>query len=219
MIAMEPTQGFSFPRSGHAVAFHLAKRYFGDALIYCDTNNTRFCGCGSVPCINPARTFAKNHDFGLRRSPGVPILAQERYLVQYRNPVHSICSNFFLYLKKHPEEDSLAGWQKFAYRDIYYWNHFIDKWVIDFPVQGNQPLNCIYEELIAKPRETSRVILDYMSAEPLDEALFEHVMKGLNISARNALEEFKYFDRGFFRELEEAAAQRLAQLALPAWDD
>jgi len=219
MIAMQATQGVSFPRSGHAVAFHLAKRYFGDALIYCDTNNTRFCGCEAVPCINPARTFAKNHDFGLRRSPGVPILAGERYLVQYRNPVHSICSNFSLYLNKHPEEDTLAGWQKFAYRDIYYWNHFIDKWVIDFPVQGNQPLNCIYEELIANPRETSRDILAYMSAGPIDEARFEHVMKGLNISARNALEDFKYFDRGFFRELEEAASQRLAQLELPAWDD
>ena len=55
------------------------------------------CGCGLIPCINPDRTFSKDHDFGLRKSSGTPIILSERYLIQYRNPVRSIVSNFHLH--------------------------------------------------------------------------------------------------------------------------
>ena len=37
-MKIRPTQGVSYPRSGHAAVFHIAKDYFGDAFIYCDTS-------------------------------------------------------------------------------------------------------------------------------------------------------------------------------------
>jgi hypothetical protein len=218
MIETRATQGVSFPRSGHAIAYHLGKRYFKELFVYCDADGDRFCGCGNVPCVNPARTFAKNHDFGLRRSPGVPVLSNERYLIQYRNPVHSICSNYQLYLKKHPEACTLAGWQKFALRDIYYWNHFIDKWVLDMPVTDTPPLYCTYEELMSRPVETAERILSFMSAGSLDEERFEKVMSTLDITPRNSLDGFQFHDPGFFREIEAVAVRRLNELNLPTWD-
>ena len=71
---MLAVQGVSFPRSGHAIVYHTVRRYFGEALVYCDANNTRHCGCESVPCVNPGRTFAKNHDFGLKSGVGTPVI-------------------------------------------------------------------------------------------------------------------------------------------------
>ena len=81
-MKMKPTQGVSFPRSGHAPVYQVARRYFGDAFVYCDTNDTEQCGCEHVPCVNPNRTFSKNHDFGLRRFSGVPIIPSEHYFIQ-----------------------------------------------------------------------------------------------------------------------------------------
>ena len=76
-MKMRPTQGVSIPRSGHEAVYHVARLYFGDAFVYCDAfyihDDRPFCVCGSIPCVNPARTFSKNHDFGLHSSAGVPM--------------------------------------------------------------------------------------------------------------------------------------------------
>ena len=85
-MKMRPAQGVSFPRSGHGAVLRVARRYFGDSLVYCDSNSKKgHCGCKAVPCANPARIFAKNHDFGLRTSAGVPMIPAERYFIQYRS--------------------------------------------------------------------------------------------------------------------------------------
>ena len=176
---MRKTQGVSIPRSGHAVAFQLGMRYFGEEMIYCDPEGTQFCSCRSVPCINQERNFAKNHDFALRNSTGWAMLKDENYLIQYRNPVHSICSNYQLYLKKNPQEPSKKGWHKFAYREIYYWNHFVDKWVIDYPEDASPPLYITYEELLGSPLAKARQIIEFMSDGPVEEELFDNVMSYL----------------------------------------
>ena len=234
---MRATQGVSFPRSGHAAIYHIARLYFGDAFIYCDVNNTRFCGCGSVPCINPNRTFAKNHDFGLRKPPsprkilnlrqflslhkfrGVPIIPTEHYFIQYRSPVPAITSNFKVYLKKNPRENHRAGWEKFAFRDVNYWNRFIDKWVLDFPPDANPPLYCTYESLLANPQARVREILTFLSNAPLDDNRVEQIMQQIPIVPRNSISEFDFYDSVFFKELEDIASQRLAKLGLPSFKE
>lgn len=221
-MRMRPTQGVSFPRSGHAVVYHIARRYFGDALVYCDADNKkdpRMCGCGSVPCINPKRTFAKNHDFTLHRSPGVPILPAERYLIQYRNPVLSITSNFLVHLERSPEENSRAAWERFAFRDVFFWNRFIDKWVLDFPPELEPPLYCTYEALLADPGARVPEIIGFLSDGPLDHDRLGAVMEENPITPRRSLKEFAFYDPVFFRELEEVAALRLAELDLPSFDE
>ncbi|MDX1734621.1 MAG: sulfotransferase domain-containing protein [Halioglobus sp.] len=219
MAAMRKTQGVSIPRSGHAIAFQLSTRYFGDELVYCDSMGARFCGCRQVPCVNPARNFAKHHDFGLRKSTGSPVLKDEAYLIQYRNPVHCICSNYQLYLKKHPHELSEKGWRKFACREAYYWNHFIDKWVLDFPANARPPLYVTYEELLGDPLLKAREILAFMSSGNIDEERFDTVMSKIKIESRGSLSAFQYPDHGFFDEIEQMTAQRLAGLSLPRWND
>ncbi len=187
--------------------------------MYCDANKDVPCGCKTVPCVNPARTFAKNHDFGLRTSPGVPILAAEHYLVQYRNPVRSIVSNYYLYIKNHPHECERADWESFALREVFYWNKFIDKWVLDYPEDAAAPLYCTYESLIAEPEARLREILTFLSDGPLDDRAAARIIGERPIAPRNNLAAFKFHDPVFFDELEAAASQRLAELDLPSWDD
>ena len=218
-MKMRPTQGVSFPRSGHAAVFRLAKCYFGEAFVYCDTNNLKHCGCESVPCVNPARTFAKNHDFSLRSSPGVPIISSEHYLIQYRSPVRAIVSNFYLRLNKHPDECERTHWEKFAFRDVFYWNHFIDKWVLDFPSDAEVPLYCTYESLLRDPEARMRDILAFLSDGPLDDEAVTRAIEKVPIAPRNRLAEFEFYDPAFFRELEDAASERLAELDLPSFTE
>jgi hypothetical protein len=218
-MRMRATQGVSFPRSGHEIVYHIARRYFGEAFVYCDLHNPGLCGCGSVPCVNPDRTFAKNHDFGLRRSPGVPILPTERYLIQYRSPVWSITSNFKLYLKRHPDENDRAGWERFAFRDVFLWNRFIDKWVLDFPPDANPPQYCTYEELIDEPEVKVREVMAFLSDGPLDDDRISADLERFPIAPRRTLSEFEFFDPVFFRELEDAASGRLAELDLPSVEE
>ncbi|MDP7129984.1 MAG: hypothetical protein QF437_05820 [Planctomycetota bacterium] len=219
MISIRRTQGVSIPRSGHAITFQLGRRYFGDKFVYCDPDGTNFCSCRTVPCVNPETTFGKNHDFALRKSTGVILRKDVDYLIQYRNPVHSITSNFQLYLKRHPEALSEEGWKKFAYRDIYYWNHFIDKWVLDYPDNAIPPFYLTYEELVGSPIDKAREIIAFMSDGDVDDEQFDKVMSKFKIEARGALSSFQYVDHGFFDEIERRTSQRLAELNLPSWRD
>ena len=218
-MGMQPTQGVSYPRSGHAPVYAIARRYFGDAFVYCDTNNKNHCGCESVPCVNPDRTFAKNHDFGLRKGAGVPILSSEHYFIQYRSPVRSIVSNFYLHLRNHPEKKERTDWEKFARKGVSYWNRFIDKWVLDFPSTADAPLYCTYEALIADPEARVREILSFLSDGPLDDEALTRILEELPIAPRDNLAVFQFYDPTFFRELEDAASERLARLELPSFTD
>ncbi|RLA43526.1 MAG: hypothetical protein DRR42_21620 [Gammaproteobacteria bacterium] len=226
-MEMRATQGVSFPRSGHAGIYHIARLYFGSAFIYCDVNNTKYCGCGRVPCINPNRTFAKNHDFELLKHinsdknefSGSPILPTEHYFIQYRNPVPSIASNFNLHLKRWPFHNYRDAWQEFAFKQIRFWCLFVDKWVLNFPSNANLPLYCSYEALIANPQKRVREILTFLSPDPLDEDRVKTVMQKIPIVPRNSISEFKFNDPVFFKELEAIAFQRLKKLGLPLFDE
>jgi len=216
---MRPTQGVSYPRSGHAAVYQIAWHYFGDAFIYCDTNNKEQCGCESVPCVNPNRTFAKNHDFGLYNAAGMPIIPSEHYLIQFRSPVRSIVSNYYLFRYRRLLRHRKSEWQRFALNSIAYWNRFVDKWVLDFPSKADPPLFCSYESLVLDPEVRIREILAYLSDGPLDEDAVCQALKVEPIVQSNSISEFKYYDAGFFREIEELTSGRLAKLGLPSFDE
>ena len=178
-MKMRHTQGVSYPRSGHGVIFHLAKHYFGDAFVYCSPggSNKMHCGCKSVPCVNPGRTFSKNHDFGLRKSAGISITLSERYFIQYRNSVRSIASDFYLYRSNNPDKVKQADWENFARNSVAFWNRFVDKWVLNFPLNANESFHCKYEDLIANPEDRVREVLSFLSDEPLDDNLVAQILK------------------------------------------
>ena len=209
----------SFPRSGHAVVYHLARLYFGDDLVYCDPFSDSHCGCRHVPCVNPARNFAKNHDHGLLSSPGVPILAREKYLIQYRSPVWSVVSNFKVYLKNHPAENTKQGWEKFACRDIFFWNRFVDKWVLDFPPDLTSPHYCVYEDLMADPKTTLTSVLSFLSDQPVNVQKAHELIERLDVQPRSVLQDFDFYEPAFFKKLEFVARERLALLDLPLFQD
>ncbi len=216
---VRPAQGVSYPRSGHSIVYHFAARYFGEAFIYCDINNKMFCGCESAPCVNPKRSFAKNHDFSLQNSEGVPIIPSERYLIQYRSPVRSIVSNYYLYRYRKILRHRRSEWQKFALDCIVFWNRFVDKWVLNFPSDANTPFFCSYESLISDPKVRMGEILAYLSDGPLDEDALHQILKIKPIVQRNSLSGFRYYDAGLFREMEELTSGRLAKLGLPSFED
>jgi len=246
-MKMRATQGVSVPRSGHGAIFHLANHYFGDAMQYCDTGD--FCGCGSIPCVNPNRTYAKNHDFGLvkhrglrllqarvnrksllrsdhlfksgnsKKVYGIPIIPTERYFVQYRSPVWSITSNFELYLMSFPGNNTRAHWERFACLEMIYWVRFIDKWVLNFPKVAEPPHYCSYEDLVAEPSARVREIMQYLGDGALDENRLRHSIAKFPIEEKNSISKFRFRDPVFFKELEDHASGRLAKLGLPAFED
>jgi len=216
---IQPTQGVSYPRSGHGMIYLIARRYFGEAFIYCDTNNEDQCGCESVPCINPERTFSKNHDFGLKRSVGVPIIPTERYFIQFRNPVRSIASNYYIYRRTSLMMRKRTEWQQFAIRSINYWNRFVDKWVLNFPTDAEPPFYCSYESLLSDPDVRIREVLSYLSVDPLDDEAISQILTILPIATRKKLSDFRFYDEGFLREIETRAGGRMARLGLPSFNE
>jgi hypothetical protein len=235
---MQASQGVSFPRSGHGAVRTIVELYFGGAFVYCDVNHTDSCGCESVPCINQKRTYSKNHDFALRRPPkqprglrqrlnhrlrrrkvgGVPIISTERYFIQYRRPVSAISSNFKLHLSAYPDHNHRAGWEKFAFKDLFYWNRFIDKWVLGFPAHARPPLYVSYESLLADPHARLRDILKLHSDGPLDEARVEQVLQRAPIAPKHSIAEFEFYDPRFFQKMEDATSGRLEKLGLPSFE-
>ena len=81
-------QGVSYPRSGHGLLAEFLIRYFGPSFSYCEY----YGHCRQAPCANPHNHFQKNHDFGL----ALPVPRDRPLLIQYRNPLYSIASNFAL---------------------------------------------------------------------------------------------------------------------------
>jgi len=216
---IRPTQGVSYPRSGHALVYQIAIRYFGEAFIYCDANNTNHCGCESVPCINPARTFAKNHDFSLKHSGGMPVIPSERYFIQFRSPVRSIASNYYLFRRNKFSRRKKSEWQKFALDSIEYWNRFVDKWVLNFPGDANPPFYCSYESLLSDPDVRMREVLSFLSEDPLEDDAITGILREIPIVDRSSIKGFRYYDEGFFREIEARTSGRLARLELPSFDE
>ena len=237
MLPMRASQGASFPRSGHGAVRAIVKLYFDDAFVYCDINHTDYCGCESVPCINPKRTYSKNHDFGLRRPPkkprglrqhlehhfrrrkvgGVPIIPTERYFIQYRSPVFAIASNFKLHLSAYPDHNHRAGWEQYAFKDLFYWNRFIDKWVLGFPARARPPLYVSYESLLADPHARVRDILKFHSVGPLDEDRVEQVLQKAPVVPKHSISKFEFYDPDFFQKMEDATSGRLQKLGLPSF--
>lgn len=233
---MLKTQGISFPRSGHGALYHFLRNYFGQELVYCDPEVPRghaddtgsLCGCGQVPCENPANTFAKNHDFGLlRRTTSLPIHSDWRYLIQFRNPVRAIVSDFFLHLKNEPRDNHLKRWRSFAFEKIGYWNRFIDKWVLHRKPAGirrlfRKPatfLDVPYRELVGNPQEACRIVINYLTPEPIDEERFQRALDQVQLRPLDRFVGFQFFDPGFFAEIESRTEGRMAQANIPSFAD
>ena len=214
------TESISYPRSGHGALYHTLKRYFGDQFNYCaPLPQPNHCGCDSVLCTNVKTHFSKNHDFDVYKNGGIEIKPEQQYLIQFRNPVRSIVSNYYLYLAKNPHKASKEEWVAFAHKGIVYWNKLIDKWVIESQHQSKLLMSCPYEQFVTHPRHTVSQIITFMTDEEPDVKQLQQAITQVNIRPLNRIVTFPFFDKGFFREIEELAEPRLEMLALPSFKD
>jgi hypothetical protein len=189
------TQGISFPRSGHAVVWHALHHYFNKPM------NTY----GSV-LETPDYIWAKQHDF----QGDFPKIHWLPHVIQYRNPVRSIVSNYHLHAN-HTKQDNAEHWQRFVDNQIKGWRRFADKWLINNNIHKH--LLVPYEQLVAHPLETLRQIFAFVTDEPIDDSR----IRILGIQPRNSLDNFKYYDEGVFSRIESELHVEMTILSLPSY--
>jgi len=218
--SMEYVQGVSFPRSGHYILVDCLKRYFEsyrECLLYGEEGvmlppakpgQFSYCEwyttCRQFPCKDPATTFQKSHDFDLQ----LPILENQKYIVQWRHPVHALMSYFFLWSTSVQQEPSQELWNTFFFETLSYWKEFYDKWVRS-AATSDRYLICSYEALMREPVHVlSGVVRMFRLHETPDQKRLEQIVFILDIRERHA---WKTFPFALIPEMRSALEGLLAQ--------
>ena len=212
------TEGVSYPRSGHSALYNILKVYFGSDFIYCGGLGKN-CGCGSVPCSNPNLLFSKNHDFNIYGGEGSKIIPEQQYIVQYRNPVRSIISDFHLFLAANPNANAEKDWFPFAHAKMNYWINFVDKWVMAVSTKNKLFLPISYEKLITSPVQTITEVIHFLTHQEPDKVQLRRALEWTNLKPRNRYADFQFYDKDLFLELESMAGDRLNKLHIPSFED
>jgi tetratricopeptide (TPR) repeat protein len=151
----------SMPRAGHHVTEMVLGRLFGSRFRYCEYYTPPDC-CKSLPCTRmPSADAAgalvfmqKSHDHALSD----PVTgAFDGYVIQVREPINRVLSNYELELKTSGIEHSRSYQQFWLGLEAYYTVGFIKKW-------GNRTdVNSLvlgYEELLQDPIAYYQKIFD-----------------------------------------------------------
>ena len=151
-VRFDNVVGISWPRSGHHMLVRLLTLYFGDSFGYCEfhagtpnLSDITEC-CRTVPCRHADRiALTKNHDFDLQ----TPQIEGQKYLVQYRDFVPSVVSNFELHVRN-GAPDTEDSFRHFASMEFTRYRAFMFKWVYsDF---ASDQLLLDYNGFIADPQ-------------------------------------------------------------------
>lgn len=220
--------GVSWPRSGHHLMERLVQNYFGESFKYCSFYHTEPSACcQTFPCTRAGVSFTKNHDFG---SSGA-ILPDVPYLVQYRAIAPASISDFELFLLDEQGEDTADSYRAYAMERVNEWAPFMAKWVdVDIPADR---LLVSYESLVADPRQALRAAIPFFSPGTVpDEERIAHVIDtehhvnvtkagaewrhNAGVKAFRDPKQFRFYDAGFFKELEAYAEEKRWQIAASA---
>lgn len=203
----------------------LALSYFGGEFKYCLFYPEDPACCRTFPCTQPGVNYTKNHDFDLSG----PILPGLPYLIQYRSLTPATISDFELYLLD-GGADTKESFQEFARIRADGWAAFMAKWVdnqTDF-----ERLLMRYEDLVADPLHSLKAAVRFFApgAKP-DEGRLVRAIEGethvavtkqegekwterAGVKAFRKVEAFRFYDAGFFSELEAYAAEKRRGLAV-----
>lgn len=166
---MDYVVGISWPRSGHHMLVRLLKLYFGSSFHYCGfyrgeerPTTVKRC-CGKVPCAYPGKVhFSKNHDFDL----SVPQVRGQKYLIQYRDFVPSVVSNFEVFVRN-GGEDTRTSFRRFASAEFDRYLDFKQKWVTSAFAQDQLVLD--YGALLEDPKgELARAVAYFAPGDATD---------------------------------------------------
>lgn len=229
----------AFPRSGHHLLVTALARYCsGDLafdsrsfetgldrgrfeagpLAYCEFYNC----CRQVPCKFRDTNLQKNHDLDLSLELG----RQDKCIVQYREPIPAIISNFKLqlaYQRKHYKPafwawfvpkgskkllETRSCWQSFFDEQYSYYLAFLDKWVTS--ATGNPArLVVTYEELLAAPSVKLKRALEFIPlVSRIDLGRVEAVVDSLFLEDKKSYLDFPFYNQV---ELEESMQRILTE--------
>jgi hypothetical protein len=208
---MEHIIGVSWPRSGHHLLVNLLRAYFGKGFGYCEFYSPQLDCCRSVPCARRDRIhLTKNHDFDLT----LPQLEGQKYLIQYRDFIPSVVSNYELFLMSHPDQpDTRDTFAAFAGTEFGRHRAFMRRWVqSDF---GKAQLQLSYEQLVTYPHDCLRLAVWWVDpGQPIDEARIERVVReipgqkvenrkleplaGVGVHAPRDVTRFRHYDEKLF---------------------
>ena len=204
-------QGVSYPRSGHHMLVSALKAYFGPEFNYCSDIDLN---CHCVPCRNSqGANFHKNHDHALTLNASLP---NAEYLIQFRRPLYSIVSNFYLALRSNPVvvKDTPECWQTFAEEEVDRWNLWMRKWVLENPNPRKHTV--VYESVMENPVEELLRAVNFFSPQHTpDRARMARIIRRLDIRPRRKLAEFPHHDAQFFGHLDGRLADVCAAAGLP----
>lgn len=168
------------PRSGHHFLHRILMNYFGEQFGYCSfyshwkEDYFPSC-CGNIPCSKYKDTqlsifFQKSHDFHLTD----PVDVADLSIVQVREPIARLFSNYKLHLKTNPKRDTFVQFRQFALKEYYYYIAFWQKWmlkpsdkrmVVSYESLTSQPVNVISELVRATGHDVDEVHLQKVLTE------------------------------------------------------
>ncbi|QFT83279.1 hypothetical protein FIU89_21840 (plasmid) [Roseovarius sp. THAF27] len=215
---MERVIGVSWPRSGHHLLVRLLTLYFGEGFLYCDFYGGIENCCKKTPCKRRDVHLSKSHDFDL----GMPQIARRKYLIQYRDFIPSVVSNFELHVRN-GGADTLENFRVFAGTQFDSYRAFSEKWVqSDFAARQ---LVIEYDTLQSDPATTLARAVGWFQpdrdpdAARIDQAVArvdgERVergrvtpLKGAGVHSARRIEDFRHYRPALFATL---AAMRLTR--------
>ena len=203
----------SLPRSGHHLLIRILVKLYRFRFGYCgfyDHRKGDSC-CGVFPCARPDITLAKQHDFGL----DMPVPTDRPLLVQYREFDEAVVSNFELHLNTDARPDNTAAeFRRFARKEATRYRAFVVKWItstLEVP-----RLVVEYNRMTGDPVATVKDVTSFLNDTRFDDLIpsviaeIDHissrggeavVAKGAGVANRRKVEQFRFYDLGFFEEV------------------
>jgi hypothetical protein len=190
-------------------------------MFYCESGHH----CRQWPCPDSRTNFQKQHDKRLELQP----LPGYVYLVQYRHPLESLVSYYSWTLKNRPTSLPEAGnsernWLAFLGlansqnipEQLAYWRGFVSKWVLSSMTYPR--LSVSYSALVDQPEEQLADVVRFMTqTKTPDRALIRAIVKNMSVRRRRAIEDFRFYDRRYFSQLESLVAPELDALGIPRY--
>jgi hypothetical protein len=206
----------SVPRSGHHMLQQLLKQYFGERHHYCqfyDGPLKRADCCGTYPCTNMDVNYQKNHDLALKSAKP----ENSWYIVQYRHPIKAAVSGYELGMEHEPAmkaRDSKVYWEKFAQKELAYFQKFMKRWVYDAPEHNR--LLVEYDRFTDSPIDGLRRVVAFIEPDATpDETRLAAAVGHRGVKSRRSITQFRYYDETFFCKLENKVAKDLMRMDIP----
>ncbi len=170
--------------------------------------------CGAFPCTRSGLIhMSKQHDFDLTAVVPAPM----GLVVQYRDFVPSVVSQYEMAIPKRSDPDTAATFRTYAEEMLPKYRGFMDRWV--YAERANRVM-VAYDDLVSHPaREVEKVLTLYGTPEfapNLRKAVkrvkaatyvdgVETVDKKRGVQDARDITAFRHYDAAFFEELETRA--------------